>query len=62
MCLRRNKNERMLPMKGNNILSLAVIITLPYRFLGQFATKSTPIQCLHFTRKNLLLAVGPYSS
>ena len=32
-----------------------------HRFLGQFATKSTPIQCLHFTRKNLLLAVGPYS-
>lgn len=31
-------------------------------FLGQFLTKSTPVQCLHFTRKNLLLAIGPYSS
>ncbi|XP_065886534.1 transcription initiation factor TFIID subunit 5-like [Dysidea avara] len=30
--------------------------------LSRFPTKSTPIHKLHFTRKNLLLAVGPYTS
>lgn len=28
--------------------------------LGSFATKSTPILCLSFTRRNLLLGAGMY--
>eukprot|EP00731_Ephydatia_muelleri_P020077 Em0012g902a len=30
--------------------------------LGSYATKQTSVHCLHFTRKNLLLASGPYNS
>ena len=29
--------------------------------LGSYRTKCTSIHCLHFTRKNLLLASGPYN-
>ena len=29
------------------------------RCVGSFATKSTPVTALHFTRRNLLLASGP---
>lgn len=31
-------------------------------FLRSYATKSSPIISLHFTRRNLLLAVGMYES
>ena len=32
-----------------------------FSLLGSYPTKSTAVQCLHFTRKNLLIAAGPYS-
>ncbi|EDO33060.1 predicted protein, partial [Nematostella vectensis] len=30
--------------------------------LGSYSTKKTPIHCLHFTFRNLLLAAGPFNS
>ncbi len=39
---------------------LLLLVLLSISLLGSYPTKSTAIHCLQFTRKNLLMAAGPY--
>ena len=47
-------------LSSNARVVLNVFLQLFVSILGTYPTKSTPIHCLQFTRKNLLLAAGPY--
>ena len=45
-----------------NMAQAGDIKTNPELMLTSFATKHTPVLVLHFTRRNLLLAAGPYQA
>ncbi|KAL5005773.1 hypothetical protein ScPMuIL_016931 [Solemya velum] len=47
------------PETDPNIPSAIIVNDNPKLLFGSYATKSTSVLCLHFSRRNLLLACGP---
>lgn len=48
---------------GNSLFSNSFIyFSVPISCIQSFPTKASPVMCLHFTRRNLLLAAGAFQS